>query len=200
LFRVLFSKRQKKSRRRGEKQLKTVDMRAAIGVDALATRRGGGGGGKPLSRQKRRRFVVVDDDDQRRKQSRFCKATSSSFSSCQVWDVVAVREQKSGCAFLATVETVREDGRIECVVLEREGGERDDDEAVYVETTDSREIAREDVVAVVSDSLVFSQRMESDRASNPHGEHSTNIWVAEKSAADAIERGLVSGAVGFFIE
>jgi hypothetical protein len=163
-------------------------MRAAIGVDALATRRGGGGGGKrskaPLSR-----FFV--DDDQR-KQSRFCKATSSRFSPCQVWDVILVREQKSGCAFLATVETVREDGRIECVVLEREGGERDDDEAVYVETTDSREIAREDVVAVVSDSLVFSQRMESDRVSNPHGEHSTNIWVAEKSAADAIERGLLA--------
>jgi predicted nucleic acid-binding Zn finger protein len=167
-------------------------MRAAIGVDAaLATRRGGeGGGGRgskaPLSRQKRRRFVVVVDDQ--RKRSRFCKAKSSSFSSCQVWDVVVVRDKKSGCAFLATVETVREDGRIECVVLERER-ERND-EAVYVETSDLREIAREDVVAVVSDSLLFSQRMDSDRASNPHGEHSTNIWVAEKSTADAIERGL----------
>jgi hypothetical protein len=89
------------------------------------------------------------------------------------------------------VETVLEDGRMECLVLERERA-RDDDEAVYVETTDSREIAREDVVAVVSDSLVFSQRMESDRVSNPHGEHSTNIWVAEKSTADAIERELLA--------
>lgn len=95
------------------------------------------------------------------------------------------------------METVREDGRIECLVLEREREREDettssssDDEAVYVETTDSREIAREDVVAVVSDSLVFSQRMDSDRVSNPHGEHSTNIWVAEKSTADAIEREL----------
>ena len=157
-------------------------MRAAIRIDVLATRRGGGRRIKaPLSRRKRR----VDDDQRKRR----CKA-KSSFSSCQVWDVIAVREKKSGCAFLATVETVREDGRIECVVLEREGGERDDDEAVYVETTDSREIAREDVVAVVSDSLVFSQRMDSDRVSNPHGEHSTNIWVAEKSTADAIEREL----------
>jgi hypothetical protein len=166
-------------------------MRAAIRVDALATTRRGGGGGRrtrkaPLSRSKRRR--VVDDDDQR-KRSR-CKA-KSSFSSCQVWDVIAVREKKSGCAFLATVETVLEDGRMECLVLERERA-RDDEEAVYVETTDSREIAREDVVAVVSDSLVFSQRMESDRVSNPHGEHSTNIWVAEKSTADAIERELLA--------
>ena len=98
------------------------------------------------------------------------------------------------------METVLEDGRMECLVLERErarddettsgGSNSSDDEAVYVETTDSREIAREDVVAVVSDSLVFSQRMESDRVSNPHGEHSTNIWVAEKSTADAIEREL----------
>jgi len=168
-------------------------MRAAIRVDALATTRRGGGGGRrrtrkaPLSRSKRRR--VDDDDDQRRKRSR-CKA-KSSFSSCQVWDVIAVREKKSGCAFLATVETVLEDGRMECLVLERERA-RDDEEAVYVETTDSREIAREDVVAVVSDSLVFSQRMESDRVSNPHGEHSTNIWVAEKSTADAIERELLA--------
>jgi len=176
-------------------------MRAAIRVDALATttRRGGGGRRRtrkaPLSRSKRRR---VDDDDDQRKRSR-CKA-KSSFSSCQVWDVIAVREKKSGSAFLATVETVLEDGRMECLVLERErarddettssGSNNSDDEAVYVETTDSREIAREDVVAVVSDSLVFSQRMESDRVSNPHGEHSTNIWVAEKSTADAIEREL----------
>jgi hypothetical protein len=181
-------------------------MRAAIRVDALATtRRGGGGRGRrtrkaPLSRSKRRR-VDDDDDDQRKKRSR-CKAKSSSFSSCQVWDVIAVREKKSGCAFLATVETVLEDGRMECLVLERErerddgettsSGSSDDEEAVYVETTDSREIAREDVVAVVSDSLVFSQRMESDRVSNPHGEHSTNIWVAEKSTADAIERELLA--------
>lgn len=99
------------------------------------------------------------------------------------------------------METVLEDGRMECLVLERErarddetttsgSDSSDDEEAVYVETTDSREIAREDVVAVVSDSLVFSQRMDSDRVSNPHGEHSTNIWVAEKSTADAIEREL----------
>ena len=164
-------------------------MRAAIRIDVLATRRGGGRRIKaPLSRRTRR----VDDDQRKRR----CKA-KSSFSSCQVWDVIAVREKKSGCAFLATVETVREDGRIECLVLEREREREDettssssDDEAVYVETTDSREIAREDVVAVVSDSLVFSQRMDSDRVSNPHGEHSTNIWVAEKSTADAIEREL----------
>ena len=117
------------------------------------------------------------------------------------WDVICFRDDDNdvrGNYRFATVETRGKDGRIECVVLEKEV--RDDlDEIeeesssniIFVETQETRVIREEDVLCVCSDFILFEQRMDQDRISNPHGEHSTNIWVAKKKDVED-ERGQLS--------
>jgi len=120
----------------------------------------------------------------------------------QQWDVICVRDDDDGVRGnyrFATVETRAKDGRIECVVLEKEV--RDDlDEIeedsssssiIFVETQETRVIREEDVMCVCSDFILFEQRMDRDRISNPHGEHSTNIWVAKRKDVED-ERGALS--------
>ena len=62
---------------------------------------------------------------------------------------------------------------------------------IFVETQETRVIREEDVLCVCSDFILFEQRMDQDRISNPHGEHSTNIWVTKKKDVED-ERGQLS--------
>ena len=116
------------------------------------------------------------------------------------WDVICFRDDDNdvrGNYRFATVETRGKDGRIECVVLEKEVRddldeiEEDSTSIIFVETQETRVIREEDVVCVCSDFILFEQRMDQDRISNPHGEHSTNIWVAKKRDVED-ERGQLS--------
>lgn len=150
---------------------------------------------------KRRKSSVFGMMNTRRRENRM--TPNKSAVGVQQWDVICVRdddddESVSGKYQFATVETRGKDGRIECVVLEKEV--RDDlDEIeeesssniIFVETQETRVIREEDVVCVCSDFILFEQRMDQDRISNPHGEHSTNIWVAKKKDVED-ERGQLS--------
>jgi hypothetical protein len=150
---------------------------------------------------KRRKSSVFGMMNTRRRENRM--TPNKSAVGVQQWDVICVRdddddESVSGKYQFATVETRGKDGRIECVVLEKEV--RDDlDEIeeesssniIFVETQETRVIREEDVMCVCSDFILFEQRMDQDRISNPHGEHSTNIWVAKKKDVED-ERGQLS--------
>ena len=150
---------------------------------------------------KRRKSSVFGMMNTRRRENRM--TPNKSAVGVQQWDVICVRdddddESVSGKYQFATVETRGKDGRIECVVLEKEV--RDDlDEIeeesssniIFVETQETRVIREEDVLCVCSDFILFEQRMDQDRISNPHGEHSTNIWVAKKKDVED-ERGQLS--------
>ena len=150
---------------------------------------------------KRRKSSVFGVMNTRRRENRM--TPNKSAVGVQQWDVICVRdddddESVSGKYQFATVETRGKDGRIECVVLEKEV--RDDlDEIeeesssniIFVETQETRVIREEDVMCVCSDFILFEQRMDQDRISNPHGEHSTNIWVAKKKDVED-ERGQLS--------
>ena len=146
---------------------------------------------------KRRKSSVFGMMNTRRRENRM--TPNKSAVGVQQWDVICVRdddddESVSGKYRFATVETRGKDGRIECVVLEKEV--RDDlDEIeeesssniIFVETQETRVIREEDVMCVCSDFILFEQRMDQDRISNPHGEHSTNIWVAKKKTSKTRE-------------
>ena len=151
---------------------------------------------------KRRKSSVFGMMNTRRRKNRM--TPNKSAVGVQQWDVICVRDDDDddgvrGNYQFATVETRGKDGRIECVVLEKEV--RDDlDEIeedsssssiIFVETQETRVIREEDVVCVCSDFILFEQRMDQDRISNPHGEHSTNIWVAKKRDVED-ERGQLS--------
>ena len=151
---------------------------------------------------KRRKSSVFGMKNTRRRKHNIVLPPNKSV---QQWDVICVRDDDDddddgvrGNYQFATVETRGKDGRIECVVLEKEV--RDDlDEIeeesssniIFVETQETRVIREEDVVCVCSDFILFEQRMDQDRISNPHGEHSTNIWVAKKKDVED-ERGQLS--------
>jgi len=151
---------------------------------------------------KRRKSSVFGMMNTRRREN--IAPPNKSVVGVQQWDVICVRDDDDddgvrGKYQFATVETRGKDGRIECVVLEKEV--RDDlDEIeedsssssiIFVETQETRVIREEDVVCVCSDFILFEQRMDQDRISNPHGEHSTNIWVAKKRDVED-ERGQLS--------
>jgi len=151
---------------------------------------------------KRRKSSVFGMLNTRRREN--IAPPNKSVVGVQQWDVICVRDDDDddgvrGKYQFATVETRGKDGRIECVVLEKEV--RDDlDEIeedsssssiIFVETQETRVIREEDVVCVCSDFILFEQRMDQDRISNPHGEHSTNIWVAKKRDVED-ERGQLS--------
>ena len=154
---------------------------------------------------KRRKSSVFGMMNTRRRKNRM--TPNKSAVGVQQWDVICVRDDENdddekrsvwGNYRFATVETRGKDGRIECVVLEKEV--RDDlDEIeeesssniIFVETQETRVIREEDVLCVCSDFILFEQRMDQDRISNPHGEHSTNIWVAKKRDVED-ERGQLS--------
>ena len=150
---------------------------------------------------KRRKSSVFGMMNTRRREN--IAPRNKSVVGVQQWDVICVRDDDDddgvrGKYQFATVETRGKDGRIECVVLEKEV--RDDlDEIeeesssniIFVETQETRVIREEDVVCVCSDFFLFEQRMDQDRISNPHGEHSTNIWVAKKRDVED-ERGQLS--------
>ena len=151
---------------------------------------------------KRRKSSVFGMMNTRRREN--IAPPNKSVVGVQQWDVICVRDDDDddgvrGKYQFATVETRGKDGRIECVVLEKEV--RDDlDEIeedsssssiIFVETQETRVIREEDVMCVCSDFILFEQRMDRDRISNPHGEHSTNIWVAKKRDVED-ERGQLS--------
>ena len=150
-------------------------------------------------RTKRRKSSVFGMKNTRRRENRM----TPNKSVVEQWDVICVPDDDDdndvrGNYRFATVETRGKDGRIECVVLEKEV--RDDlDEIeeesssniIFVETQETRVIREEDVLCVCSDFILFEQRMDQDRISNPHGEHSTNIWVAKKKDVED-ERGQLS--------
>ena len=146
-------------------------------------------------RTKRRKSSVFGMKNTRRRENRM----TPNKSVVEQWDVICVRDDDDdndvrGNYRFATVETRGKDGRIECVVLEKEVRddldeiEEDSASIIFVETQETRVIREEDVMCVCSDFILFEQRMDQDRISNPHGEHSTNIWVAKKKDVED-ERG-----------
>ena len=147
-------------------------------------------------RTKRRKSSVFRMKNTRRRENRM----TPNKSVVEQWDVICVRDDDNdvrGNYRFATVETRGKDGRIECVVLEKEVRddldeiEEDSASIIFVETQETRVIREEDVMCVCSDFILFEQRMDQDRISNPHGEHSTNIWVAKKKDVED-ERGQLS--------
>ena len=102
------------------------------------------------------------------------------------WDVICVRDDDNDVRGNYRFATVEKEVRDDLDEIEEYSTS-----IIFVETQETRVIREEDVVCVCSDFILFEQRMDQDRISNPHGEHSTNIWVAKKKDVED-ERGQMS--------